>query len=58
MMCGHCEEHVTKALDDVGLTVKADHTKNRATVESGTIDADAVKSAIENAGYKFIEIVE
>lgn len=58
MMCGHCEEHVTKALDDVGLTVKADHTKNRATVESGTIDAEAVKSAIENAGYKFIEIVE
>lgn len=58
MMCGHCEEHVTKALDDVGLMVKADHTKNRATVESGTIDADAVKSAIENAGYKFIEIVE
>ena len=58
MMCGHCEEHVTKALNDVGLTVKADHTKNRATVESGTIDADAVKSAIENAGYKFIEIVE
>lgn len=58
MMCGHCEEHVTKALADVGLTVKADHTKNRATVESGTIDADAVKSAIENAGYKFIEIVE
>lgn len=58
MMCGHCEEHVTKALADVGLTVKADHTKNRATVESGTIDADAVKSAVENAGYKFIEIVE
>lgn len=58
MMCGHCEEHVTKSLADIGLTVKADHTKNRATVESGTIDADAVKSAVENAGYKFIEIVE
>lgn len=58
MMCAHCEEHVTKALADIGLTVKADHTKKRATVESGTIDADAVKSAVEGAGYKFIEIVE
>lgn len=58
MMCGHCEVHVTKALADIGLTVKADHTKNRATVESGTIDADAIKSAVETAGYKFIEIVE
>lgn len=58
MMCGHCEEHVTKALAEIGLTVKADNEKNRATVESGTIDADAVKSAVENAGYKFIEIVE
>lgn len=58
MMCEHCEAHVTKALADIGLTVKADHSKNRATVESGEIDEAAVKSAVEAAGYKFIEIVK
>lgn len=58
MMCEHCEAHVTKALADIGLTVKADHSNNRAVVEDGEIDADAVKSAVESAGYKFIEIVK
>lgn len=58
MMCCHCEAHVTKALAEIGLTVKADHSQNKAIVEDGTINADAVKSAVEKAGYKFVEIVE
>lgn len=58
MMCGHCEAHVTKALAEIGLTVKADHSQNKAIVEDGIINADAVKSAVEKAGYKFVEIVE
>jgi len=58
MMCAHCEAHVTEALDKVGLKVKADHTKNRAVIESGNADEETVKKAVEDAGYKFIEIVK
>ncbi len=56
MMCSHCEAHVTEALEKIGLKVTADHAKNRAVVESGEIDETAVKKAVEDAGYKYIEI--
>ncbi len=56
MMCSHCEAHVTEALEKIGLRVSADHTKNRAVIESGEIDENAIKSAVESAGYKFVEI--
>jgi len=58
MMCAHCEAHVTKALEDIGLSVKADHTQNKVVIEDGVIHPDAVKAAIENAGYTFVEIAE
>ena len=56
MMCSHCEAHVTEALEKIGLRVSADHTKNRAVIESGEIDENAIKNAVESAGYKFVEI--
>lgn len=57
MMCAHCEAHVTKALADIGLTVKADHNAAKAYIESGSADDEAIKAAVEGAGYKFIKTV-
>lgn len=57
MMCGHCEQHVKKALEEVPGVVKAkaDHTTGMVTVELGGDVADAVlRTAIEGAGYKCI----
>ncbi len=56
MMCAHCEAHVTEALEKAGLSVTADHSKNRAVINSGEIDDEAIKKAVTDAGYKFIEI--
>ena len=56
LMCSHCEAAVTKALAEIGLTVTADHTKNRAVIESGEADEEAIRKAVTDAGYKFIEI--
>ncbi|MDE5670054.1 MAG: heavy metal translocating P-type ATPase [Eubacterium sp.] len=56
MMCAHCEAHVTEALKKIGVDVTADHSKNRAVINSGEIDEAAIKQAVTDAGYKFIEI--
>ena len=56
LMCSHCEATVTKALAEIGLTVTADHNKNRAVIESGEADEEAIRKAVTQAGYKFIEI--
>ncbi|MDE6413571.1 MAG: metal-transporting ATPase, partial [Eubacterium sp.] len=58
MMCAHCEAHATEALKKIGLDVTADHTKNRAVINSGDIDEAAIKQAVADAGYKFIDIKE
>lgn len=29
MMCEHCEAHVTQALSEIGVTVKADHNAKK-----------------------------
>lgn len=56
MMCAHCEAHVTEALKEIGVNVAADHSKNRAVINSGEINEAAIKQAVTDAGYKFIEI--
>ncbi len=56
MMCAHCEAHVTEALKKIGVDVTADHSKNRAVINSGEIDEAAIKQAVTDAGYKFVEI--
>ena len=57
MMCEHCEAHVTEALAAVGIVVKADHTANKAYILSGDASDDAIKGAVEGAGYKYIKTV-
>ncbi len=55
MMCQNCERHVTEALDAIGVKVKADHNSGKAYIQSGDASDDAIKSAVENAGYKYIK---
>lgn len=56
MMCAHCEAHVTEALDKIGLSVTADHSKNMAVINSGDADDEEIKQAVTDAGYKFIKV--
>jgi copper chaperone CopZ len=52
MTCGHCEQTVEEALQDVsGVTdVTADREAARATVD-GDADAAVLVEAVEDAGY-------
>jgi len=52
MSCGHCVSAVTRAVQqvDAGANVQVDLDKQTVAVISGA-SADAVKAAIEQAGY-------
>ncbi|TXD62228.1 heavy-metal-associated domain-containing protein [Ralstonia sp. TCR112] len=52
MSCGHCVSAVTRAVQqvDAGANVQVDLDKQTVAVTSGA-GADAVKAAIEQAGY-------
>ena len=52
MSCGHCVSAVTRAVQQVdgGANVQVNLDKQTVAVTSGT-SADAVKAAIEQAGY-------
>lgn len=57
MMCEHCEAHVTQALSEIGVTVKADHNAKKAYILDGDADDDKIKTAVESAGYKYVKTV-
>lgn len=55
MMCGHCQAHVTKALQAVAGVdaVEVDLAKKQATVTfSREVDDAALKAAVSDAGYE------
>ncbi|MBP3771383.1 MAG: heavy-metal-associated domain-containing protein [Treponema sp.] len=61
MMCEHCEMHVKKALEalDFVETAKASHEAKEAVVtlkNGASLDEEAVKKAVEDAGYEFVEV--
>lgn len=56
MMCEHCEKHLTEYLNGIGLQVKADHDKKRATILDGDATDEQIKNAVTEAGYKFIGV--
>lgn len=58
MMCPNCEHHVTQAFAEIGLDVTANHSENKAYINSGEIDEEKIKSAVTSAGYKFIKVVK
>lgn len=54
MTCGHCESSVREEVEEiVGVeSAKADHTSGRLTVRGEDVEDDAVRQAVEAAGYK------
>lgn len=61
MMCAHCKAHVEEALNalDGVKSAVVDLDKKQAVVEyTGNLDKETVKKAIDDAGYKFVGIVE
>lgn len=58
MMCGNCENHVRKALENIGITVKeVSHENGTAVIETENADTKALRKAIEEAGYKVIKFI-
>ena len=57
MMCPRCEAHVKKALEAIPGVESAEpsHTKNNAVLTlSANVPEEAVKAAVEEAGYDYI----
>ncbi len=59
MMCGHCEMHIKKALENLeGVdTAVASHEKNTAVITvNDKFSAEQVEAAVKEAGYDFVGI--
>ena len=59
MTCGHCEASVREEVGELPgvASVHADHTTGTAVVESAApLDADALRGAVEEAGYALVAI--
>jgi copper chaperone CopZ len=58
MSCAHCVAHVKEALESVAGVIKAevDLKKKQAVVEGSSLDDDAMKSAVAEAGYEITAI--
>lgn len=59
MMCPHCEAHTKKALEELDgiVSATADHVSGTVTIEtSADVAEDAIKAAVEGAGYQYIGI--
>lgn len=50
MMYAHCQAHVKKALEGLGLAAEVDLEKGQATVKGAASD-DAICAAVTEAGY-------
>lgn len=53
MTCGHCEQRVEEALEEIeGIdSATADRTADSVTIE-GSADTEALAEAVEAAGYE------
>lgn len=61
MMCPHCEAHVKKALEALDGVESAAPDKdagNAVLTLSKDVSADAIKAAVEDAGYEFLGMIE
>ena len=58
MSCGHCVNHVTEALKEIGGTeVEVSLEKKLASAElADDVTDEAIKAAIEDAGYDVVGI--
>lgn len=60
MTCGHCQAHVEQALNAIaGVSAKVDLASNSAeVVMNGLVSDEALRQAVEQAGYTVTEIKE
>lgn len=59
MSCKHCVNHVYEALDEIRATeIKVNLEEGNAIAEFGDITDEAIKEAIEDAGYDVVKIEE
>ena len=59
MMCGHCVAHVTKALQGVdGVTSVEVSLENKTATVVGNANVEALKAAVEQAGYTVTGVKE
>ena len=59
MMCGHCEAHVKKALEEIPQvdSAEASHEKGTAVVKlNAPVDDEVLKKAVEAQDYKVTAI--
>lgn len=62
MTCSNCVKHVTEALEglpsvlDVSVELRAGETSPVTVVSNHALDADAVRAAIDDAGYEVVSI--
>lgn len=59
MMCPHCEAHTKKALEALDGIVSAtpSHTEGTVVIETNAdVSEDAIKAAVEGAGYEYVGI--
>jgi copper chaperone CopZ len=59
MSCGHCVMHVQSALEDIpGVkSAKVDLLERQALVEGDTLDDQALRAAVADAGYRVAQII-
>ena len=56
MRCSHCSGRVQQALNSLpGVNAEINLDKKCAVV-TGSVDNEEIKKAVENAGYKVVEI--
>lgn len=57
MMCQHCVQHVTDALEDLdGVNSVQVDLENGTAIVNGTVSIDAIRTAIDEAGYDVISV--
>ena len=59
MMCGHCESHVKKALEELDAVTQAvvSHESGTAVLTlSGDISEDVLRQTVADQGYKVTDI--
>lgn len=59
MMCGMCEKHVKKALENLdGITsAEVSHEKGTAVIEeTKDVAAADIEKAVTDAGYQFVSV--
>lgn len=56
MMCAHCEAHMRKALEALGVTVqRVSHEEKCAVIETAApIAEDTLRKTVTDAGYTFL----